>query len=64
MNQENLDAEYLGRWIGRQETVEEKISVEPLRRMRATLDYAAIDMASDEVIPPLWHSNNGDRSSF
>ncbi|MCZ6723864.1 MAG: hypothetical protein O6938_08055 [Gammaproteobacteria bacterium] len=40
MNQTNLDADHLSQWIGSKETTEETISVEPLHRMRATLDHA------------------------
>ncbi|MFV2031448.1 MAG: MaoC family dehydratase N-terminal domain-containing protein [Gammaproteobacteria bacterium] len=55
MNRKNLDADYLGQWIGRQETAEEIISAEPLRRMRATLDFEPQAIKNGDEIPALWH---------
>jgi len=55
VNQTNLDADYLNQWIGSKETTEETISVEPLHRMRATLDHAPKTMAEGEIVPALWH---------
>ncbi len=55
MKQAKLDADYLGQWIGNKETTGETISVEPLHRMRATLDYAPKTMTEGEVVPALWH---------
>ncbi len=55
MKQAKLDADHLSQWIGSKQTTEETISVEPLHRMRATLDYAPKTMSDGEPIPPLWH---------
>ncbi len=55
MKQAKLDADYLGQWIGNRETTGETISVEPLKRMRAMLDYTPKSMTDGEVVPPLWH---------
>ena len=55
MNQTNLDADHLSQWIGSKETTEETISVEPLHRMRATLDHAPKTMTEGEIVPALWH---------
>ena len=55
MKQAKLDADYLGQWIGNRETTGETISVEPLQRMRAMLDYTPKSMTDGEVVPPLWH---------
>ena len=55
MNQTNLDADHLSQWIGSKETTEETISVEPLQRMRATLDHAPKTMTEGEIVPTLWH---------
>ena len=55
MNQADLNSEYLSQWIGRQEIVEETISAEPLRRMRAALDLEAKVISDGEEIPALWH---------
>ncbi len=55
MNQNNLDTDFLRQWIGKQETVEETISAEPLRRMRATLDLAPEAITEGAGVPPLWH---------
>ena len=38
MKQAKLDADHLSQWIGSKQTTKETISVEPLHRMRATLD--------------------------
>ena len=50
-----MDADYLGQWIGNKETTGETISVEPLHRMRAMLDYTPKTMSDGELVPPLWH---------
>jgi len=50
-----LDTDYLGQWIGNKETTGETISVEPLHRMRAMLDYTPKTMSDGEPVPPLWH---------
>jgi len=55
VNQTNLDADHLSQWIGSKETTEETISVEPLHRMRATLDHAPKTMTEGEIVPALWH---------
>jgi len=55
VNQTNLDADHLSQWIGSKETTEETISVEPLHRMRATLDHAPKTMSEGEIVPALWH---------
>jgi 3-methylfumaryl-CoA hydratase len=55
MKQTNLDTDHLGQWIGNKETTAETISVEPLQRMRAMLDYTPKTMTDGEVVPPLWH---------
>ncbi len=55
MKQAKLDADYLGQWIGNKETTGETISVEPLQRMRALLDYTPKTMGDGELVPPLWH---------
>ena len=55
MKQAKLDADYLGQWIGNKQTTGETISVEPLHRMRAMLDYTPKTMSDGEPVPPLWH---------
>ena len=55
MNQNKLNADYLGQWIGSKQTTEETISVEPLHRIRATLDLEPKTMRDGEPVPPLWH---------
>ncbi len=55
MKQAKLDADHLGQWIGNRETTGETISVEPLQRMRAMLDYTPKTMSDGELVPPLWH---------
>ena len=55
MKQAKLDADYLGQWIGNKETTGETISVEPLHRIRATLDLEPKTMQDGEVVPELWH---------
>ena len=55
MKQTKLDADHLRQWIGNKQTTEETISVEPLHRMRATLDLEQKTMRDGEVVPELWH---------
>ncbi len=55
MKQAKLDADYLGQWIGNKQTTGETISVEPLQRMRAMLDYEPKALSDGEPVPPLWH---------
>jgi 3-methylfumaryl-CoA hydratase len=55
VNQTNLDIDHLSQWIGKKQLTEETISVEPMHRMRATLDYAPITIADGDALPPLWH---------
>ena len=55
MKQAKLDADHLSQWIGSKQTTEETISVEPLHRMRAMLDYAPKALSDGEPVPPLWH---------
>lgn len=55
MNQKSLNSDHLSQWIGNRETCAETISIEPLQRMRAMLDYTPKTMTDGEVVPPLWH---------
>jgi 3-methylfumaryl-CoA hydratase len=55
VKQVKLDADHLSQWIGSKQTTEETISVEPLHRMRATLDLEPKTMRDGEVVPELWH---------
>jgi 3-methylfumaryl-CoA hydratase len=51
----NLDIDHLSQWIGSRQETEETISVEPIHRMRATLDYAPVSIVDGDALPPLWH---------
>ncbi len=55
MTHNNLDTHYLRQWIGKHETIEETISAEPLRRLRAILDLEPEAITEGDEIPPLWH---------
>ena len=55
MKQAKLDADNLSQWVGSKQTTKETISVEPLYRMRATLDLEPKTMRDGEVVPELWH---------
>ena len=55
MNQINLNLDHLNKWVGNQEIAIEPIAVEPLHRMRATLDYAPKTIIAGEPVPALWH---------
>lgn len=55
MKENILDTDYLRQWIGNTEITEQTISVEPLHRMRATLDYSADPINPGAELPPLWH---------
>jgi 3-methylfumaryl-CoA hydratase len=55
VKQAKLDADHLSQWIGSKQTTKETISVEPLHRMRATLDLEPKTMRDGEIVPELWH---------
>jgi len=55
VQQSKIDTDYLKQWTGKQESVEETISVEPLHRLRATLDKEPIAFNSGDAVPALWH---------
>lgn len=55
MNQINLNIDHLNKWVGNKEIAVETIAIEPLQRMRATLDYAPKTIIAGEPVPALWH---------
>jgi 3-methylfumaryl-CoA hydratase len=42
-------------WIGRSETVQDRIGATPVRALTATLDHAAAPVPDGTPLPPLWH---------
>jgi 3-methylfumaryl-CoA hydratase len=52
---QGLDADYLSKWIGEGETVEDVISAGPAQRMAATLDIKDMDLSEGADLPPFWH---------
>jgi 3-methylfumaryl-CoA hydratase len=42
-------------WIGRCETVRDKIGGTPVKALNATLDHPPADVSSGTPLPPLWH---------
>jgi 3-methylfumaryl-CoA hydratase len=49
----SLDA--LRAWVGRSEQASTLLSVEPLQRLAATLDYHDPELTTPIEVPPLWH---------
>ncbi len=45
----------LADWIGRTETVADRIGPTPVKALNATLDHPAIDVPDGAPLPPLWH---------
>ena len=52
---EAIDIDALRRWIGREETAEDVVTPELVRRFNATLDRASGDLGSGSVAPPAIH---------
>lgn len=42
-------------WIGRSESVQDRIGATPVNALNATLDHEAAPAADGAVLPPLWH---------
>jgi 3-methylfumaryl-CoA hydratase len=42
-------------WLGRQERLEDTVTLAPVQAMLATLDHAGRDPAAGDPLPPLWH---------
>lgn len=42
-------------WIGRSETVQDRIGATPVRALTATLDHPAMPVPDGTALPPLWH---------
>ena len=42
-------------WIGRSETVQDRIGATPVRALTATLDHPAAPVTDGTPLPPLWH---------
>ncbi|MEO7338990.1 MAG: MaoC family dehydratase N-terminal domain-containing protein, partial [Caldimonas sp.] len=45
----------LNDWIGRSETVRDRITAAPVVALTATLDHPAADVTAGMPLPPLWH---------
>jgi 3-methylfumaryl-CoA hydratase len=50
-----VNIEELKRWIGRTETLTDRVTVAPLRALNATLDREAWEPSSTDAVPPCWH---------
>jgi 3-methylfumaryl-CoA hydratase len=55
MAEQSLDAEYLSRWIGQGETVEDVVSAAQAQRLAATLDIQDKIFVEGDALPPFWH---------
>ena len=44
-----------GEWIGRQERIDEQLSLTPVQAMLATLDDSGAAARTGDPLPPLWH---------
>ena len=42
-------------WVGRSETVHDRIGATPAKALNATLDHPPADVSSGTTLPPLWH---------
>jgi len=42
-------------WVGRSETVHDRIGATPAKALNATLDHPPADVSSGTALPPLWH---------
>ncbi|HRH88141.1 MAG TPA: MaoC family dehydratase N-terminal domain-containing protein [Rubrivivax sp.] len=51
----SLDIEHLRSWIGRSETLSDRVTPAPLRALTATLDRDDAPQQPGEAIPPCWH---------
>ena len=49
------DLTHLHDWVGRSETLHDRITPQPVLAMHATLDHAPADLAPGSALPPLWH---------
>ncbi len=45
----------LAAWIGRSETVADRIGPTPIKALNATLDHPQVDVPEGSVLHPLWH---------
>ena len=50
-----VDIEHLRGWIGRSETLTDRVTPAPLRALTATLDRGDAPQQPGEAIPPCWH---------
>lgn len=55
MNITATEVEHLKKWIGKQEVLNDSITVAPVRALSATLDRADADPQKGDVLPELWH---------
>jgi 3-methylfumaryl-CoA hydratase len=51
----SVDIEHLRSWIDRTETVEDTVTVAPLRALTATLDRDDAPCGASDAVPPCWH---------
>lgn len=50
-----MDLNELQAWIGRSETVRDRIGATPVKALDATLDHPAREVEDGTPLPPLWH---------
>jgi 3-methylfumaryl-CoA hydratase len=50
-----MDDEDLAAWVGRSETLHDRITAAPLAALNATLDHPAMAVDTGTPLPPLWH---------
>jgi 3-methylfumaryl-CoA hydratase len=51
----SLDVEHLKTWIGKQETLEDRVTPVPMAALSATLDRDDPRPGPGDALPPLWH---------
>ena len=55
MVEQSLDEDYLARWIGNGETIEDVVSASQAEKLAATLDIKDMDLRTGAALPPFWH---------
>ena len=55
MVEQSLDPDYLSRWIGRGETLEDTLEAGRARLLAATLNLPGDDLSDGNTLPPFWH---------
>lgn len=55
MNITAAEVDHLTQWVGKQEVLNDFITIAPVRALGATLDHPDIDPKNGDLLPELWH---------